>query len=163
MAGTSPPPTRQLFVRFPSRLPRDSRVVKDIFGKFGQVKWANLLGPKQEFAIVTYWQTRDAHEAKRALHGDIAHGIRLSVDFVRSTRLLLIDNYPPQLTREDVITLIRGELSRFGPIQFIDPVQEKRVVYVLMSTEGDAIRIVQELQGHVSSNDWKWEIEFHRV
>ena len=89
MAAASPPPTRQLFVRFPSRLPRDSR--------------------------------------------------------------------------EDVITLIRGELSRFGPIQFIDPVQEKRVVYVLMSTEGDAIRIVQELQGHVSSNDWKWEIEFHRV
>lgn len=160
---TAPPPTRQLFVRFPSRLPHDAREVRDIFAKYGQVKWARLVGAKDESAIVTYYQTRDAYEARKALNGTSVYGIRLSVDFLRPSRLLKIDHCPAPMTREDVTTLIKGELSRYCNPQWIDLVPEKRDVYVLMSSESDAVRVVQNLQGHVSSNDWRWEIEFHKV
>lgn len=163
MAATSPPPTRQLFVRFPGRLPHDAREVRDIFSKYGQVKWATLVGSKGEAAIVTYWQTGDAYAAKKALHNTSVIGIRLFVDFLRPSRLLMIDNYPSHMSREDINQLIRGEFARFSTPQWVDPIPEKRCVYVFLSSESDAVRIVQELQGHVSSNDWRWEIEFHKV
>ena len=162
MAAPPIPPTRQLFVRFPIRLPHEPREVEDIFAKYGQIKHLHLV-PKREVAFVTYWKTQDAIEAKKYLDGASPHGIECRVEFNRPTRLLVLDNYPASKSREDIIAILRGELSRFGAIQWIDPMHDKRVTYVMMSSENDAAKIVQDLQGQVSISDWKWEIEFHKV
>lgn len=155
-----PPPTRQLFVRFPGHRPRDAREVGHIFERYGQVKRVHLVTSRTAF--VTFYQTKDAYEARRVLHNTTVHDIQIVIDFNRPTRLLVIDDYPTSFSRDEVVNTVRGELSPFGIIRWIDPIQEKRLVYVRLAVEADAIRIVQECQGRIVSN-WKWEIEFHKV
>lgn len=168
MAVSSPPPTRQLFVRFPGHRPRDAREVGHIFERFGQVKRVHLVSSRTAF--VTFYQTKDAYAARRELHNSTVHDVRLVIEFNRPSRLLVIDDYPASFSRDEVVNLVRAELSSFGTIEWIDPIErvdpiqrkQMRFVYVRLTVEADATRIVQECQGRVVSN-WKWEIEFHKV
>lgn len=164
MAASSPPPTRQLFVRFPGHRPRDAHEVGHIFERFGQVKRVHLVSSRTAF--VTFYQTKDAYAARRELHNSTVHDVRLVIEFNRPSRLLVIDDYPASFSRDEVANLVRAELSSFGTIEWIDPVQHKQtcLVYVRLADLMDATRIVQECQGRVVSNsNWKWEIEFHKV
>lgn len=157
----SAPASRQLYIRTHGRRPRDEREIADVFQRYGEVRYVRLM-PHRDTGFVSYWRTRDACEAREALHERSVNGMNFDVQFSRSTRLLHIDAIPAGMNYNSIVELIKSEFSRFGPIQLLDVTRDRRLVHILFQHEADAIQSVAALQGH-TVGDWKWEIEFHKV
>lgn len=154
------PQTRQLTVRFHGNLPQNERLLDNLFSKFGRLKYVRLM-PRRDLAFITYWATADARKAKEKLSGHSFQGINIDITYSRTSRLLFLDNVPKHFTAEAVTQVLERNFARFGVIEHINILTEKRMAFILFQQERDAVQAVDALQEH-REDTWRWEIEFHR-
>lgn len=155
------PASRQLYIRTHGRRVQDENELIEVFRRYGNVRYVRLMSYK-DTGFVSYWRTRDACEAREALHERSVNGINFDLQFSRSTRLLHIDAIPPTMQAQEVRDLLTAEFTRFGPLQSIDFSKDRKIVWITFQRESDAIQAVAALQGH-QVGEWRWEIEFHKV
>lgn len=155
-----PPPTRQLFVRFPVRRPRSRHDLEDIFREFGRLKHTHLSNNGSP-AFVWYYHLEDAREAVRRLDRREHMGYELRVEHSRVTRLLAVGDVPPRGVL-NVEAVVREAVAAHGAVEWTMYDAHKCIVFVMMRSEAEAARVVSELQGRVRGG-WRWELEFYKV
>ncbi len=155
------PATRQLYVRFFKKFPRDNNDVREFFRAFSP-SHANLL-PKRDAAYVNFLSVEEAKRAKDGVNGTSLHGVRCDVQFNRATNLVCIPSVPLNFTDEKAKEVANQAFSKFGRFTRIEIVSKQdRAVRIAFESEKSAIDAVTKLQGH-KEGSWKWELEFHRV
>lgn len=157
----SAPASRQLYIRMHGRKIVDDHEIAAVFRRYGMIRYVRLM-PHGDTGFVSYWRTRDACEAREALHERSVNGMNYEVHFSKSTRLLHIDAIPSGMPERTARDILSNEFLRFGPLQGIEFSRDKLVAWVTFQREDDAIQAVAALQGH-TVGEWKWEIEFHKV
>lgn len=164
----SPPPTRQLYARFPGHLPRDTRDVADLFRPFSSGVTVKLL-ERRDAAFINFQNLSEASRALKAVHGTRRHGIRCELRYNKPSNTLCVTSVPSYLSDDKAKEIVAQIFSKFGALEreiTIQPYGQQRTRSLLVSykEEKAAIDAVATLQEHVEQHTgWRWELEFYRV